>query len=119
MPSEPAVVALAIRQLVAYNASDIDAFCACYHPDVTILDADGRTASTGIAAFRERYARMFATHRDVVGVVSARVHVGTHVVEHESWSRVEIATGVEHRGEVLVRYTEQDGLIRWVQFFRG
>ena len=117
MPAdEPLILALAARQLAAYNRADLDAFCACFHPDVVVLGADGTTVRAGLAVFRERYAEMFAQHRDVHAEVTARVLLGEHVVEHEAWSRTERATGTARSGQVLVRYSEQDGLIRWVQF---
>jgi uncharacterized protein (TIGR02246 family) len=119
MSNPNTVLDLAIRQLAAYNNRDTDAFCACFHDDITVLDADGSVTLQGMTAFRERYGTMFATHREVIGTVSARVHLEPHVVEHEHWSRIHATTGEAIRGEVLVRYTARDGLIRWVQFFRA
>ena len=49
---------LAQRQLDAYNLSDLDAFCACYHPDVVVLD-DQKETVRGIEAFRARYVSLF------------------------------------------------------------
>jgi hypothetical protein len=116
---EPAVLALSRRQLEAYNRADIDAFCACFHRDVVILDEAGQRACEGIEAFRARYGGMFSSHTDVRAEVSQRVALGRHVVELERWSRVERATGLRSEGWVIVRYTEQDGLLRWVEFLRG
>ena len=48
----------------------------------------------------------------------ARLVLGDHVVEHESWSRRARDTGVRTAGEVLVRYTAHEGAIRWVAFLR-
>ncbi len=53
--SDSPVVQLAIDQLAAYNAADLDAFCRCYHPEVVALDAEGAVTIQGIEAFRERY----------------------------------------------------------------
>ena len=80
---KPAVLALSEAQLAAYNAADVDAFCACYHPEVRVLDADGQPTLEGMAAFRERYAGMFRDHRDVSAAVSARLLLPPHVVEQE------------------------------------
>ena len=33
----PDISTLAQRQLDAYNARDLDAFVACYHPDVVVM----------------------------------------------------------------------------------
>jgi hypothetical protein len=43
------------RQVRAYQAFDLDAFYACYAPDVVIEDADGQVTIAGQAALRERY----------------------------------------------------------------
>ena len=53
-----AVQVLAAQQLEAYNASDIDGFCACYHEDVVVLD-DRTEKLRGIQAFREQYQTLF------------------------------------------------------------
>lgn len=116
--SEPLVVTLSKRQLEAYNRADIGAFCACYHPDVMVLDHEGTCSVRGIEAFRERYGSMFDAHRDVNGRVDERLVLGEHVVEVERWSRVRKDTGEHVSGTVIVRYTEQDGLIRIAEFLR-
>jgi len=116
--AEPLIAALSRRQLAAYNAQDIDAFCACFHRDVCVLDAEGNRTLQGHEAFRSRYHAMFTAHADVFAEVTQRVVLGAHIVEFERWSRVERATGIRHQGEVIVRYTERDGLIRWVEFLR-
>lgn len=118
MSDAPLVLALSHRQLAAYNRADIDAFAACFHSDVVVLDHTGARSIEGIDAFRAKYGAMFAQHRDVFAEVSERVVLGAHVVELERWSRTERSTGVSSSGTVIVRYTEQDGLIRWVEFLR-
>ena len=59
MPDPSSIVTLAERQLAAYNAADLDAFCACYHPEVRMFEGEELTAE-GRPALRERYADMFA-----------------------------------------------------------
>lgn len=118
MTETPAVLRLSIAQLAAYNAADLDAFCACYHADVRVLDADGNVTLAGMEAFRERYGTMFREHREVSATVSARLCLPPHVVEQERWSRVSLATGERSGGEVLVRYTEREGRLAVVEFLR-
>ena len=113
---EPEVVALARRQLAAYNAADLDAFCACYHPVVRVLEADGTVRSEGMEAFRARYAGLFEAYRDVRAEVDARLTLGPHVVEREAWTRTHRGTGERSDGQVLVRYTARDGTIALVEF---
>ena len=44
-------------QLDAYNAKDIDAFCRCYHPDITIYRMPASTpVLQGLDALRQFYA---------------------------------------------------------------
>ncbi len=114
----PLIVQLSDRQLAAYNAANIEAFCACYHDEVQVSDATGAITTTGIVEFRERYGKMFASHSDVHASITDRMVLGPHVVEREFWSRVETSTGETRSGEILVRYTEFEGRIRWAQFFR-
>lgn len=113
------VDALAAAQLVAYNARDLDAFCACYADDVRVLDAEGACTLAGIAAFRERYGALFRDHPDLGASVDVRVVLEPHCVDRERWWRTDPATGAAMGGEVLVRYTARDGRIAVAQFFRG
>jgi hypothetical protein len=113
---EPLVVTLSKRQLEAYNRADLDAFCACYHPDVEVMGEDGAVSTRGMEQFRARYADRFGKSRDVKAEIHVRVALGRHVIEREAWSRVDRETGAPASGEILVRYTERDGLIRWVEF---
>lgn len=112
----PTAAELADAQLRAYNAADLDDFCACYHPDVVVLDATGARTIEGMAAFRERYGALFRDYAPAA-TVDARIALGAHVVEREQWARTHRETGARSEGEVLVRYTEVDGRIRWVEFF--
>ena len=113
------ILTLSKRQLEAYNRADLDAFCACYHADVEMLDEAATVLSRGMESFRSRYRERFEKSREVHAVIKARIELGRHIVEHETWSRVDRATSAHESGDLLVRYTEQDGLIRFAQFFRS
>ena len=41
-----------------YNRADLEAFVACYHPDVRVFNGDEQTVS-GIDEFRKRYQSLF------------------------------------------------------------
>ena len=120
MASESSILTigeLAKRQLSAYNDSDLDAFCGCYHRDVVVLDADGEVSLQGIEAFRSRYAEMFS--RGGFGAdVPERLVVGDHCVDLERYWRDEPDGGPRVNGEILVRYQRREGLIGLVQFLR-
>ena len=105
---------LADRQLAAYNASDLDAFVACYHEDVRMLDGEQETVR-GREAFRERYRGLFDDW-SFGAEVPRRVHLGQHCVDYETRWRIEPDSGDRSEGVVLVRYMERDGLIGLVQF---
>lgn len=112
MPSP--IVALAQQQLAAYNAADLDAFCACYHPHVQMLEGE-EVGCTGLDAFRARYADMFA--RGGFGAdVPSRLGHGDHCVDLERWWRVDPETGERSEGVLLVRYLLRDDRIGVVQF---
>ncbi len=112
-----AIEALAVAQLVAYNAWDLDAFCRCYHDDVRVLDAEGAEQVRGQAAFRARYAEMFE-RGGFGGEIDGRLVHGEHCVERERWWRDPADGGERLQGTVLVRYSLRDGRIGTVAFLR-
>ncbi len=112
-----AVVKLAIAQLKAYNAHDLDAFCAAYHDDVRVLDADGKESSNNIADFRKKYQSMFKSG-GFGATIDRRIVMTPHCLERETWFRTDPSTGQKKTGTILVRYTEKDGKIAVVQFFK-
>lgn len=105
---------LACRQLEAYNASDLDGFCDCYHDQVEVWN-DLAPGTSGITSFRDRYQDMFARW-SFGGTVSRRVVAGDHAVDLEHWWRVHPDTGERTEGDLLVRYTLREGRIGIVQF---
>ena len=112
-----AIVTLAARQLEAYNASDLDAFCACYHAEVEVWN-DREPAFSGLVDFRERYRDLFERWT-FGGEVPERLSMGDHAIDLEHWWRVNPDTGERTEGDLLVRYTLRDDLIGVVQFLRG
>ena len=107
---------LAQTQLEAYNSSDLDAFCACYHADVLVLD-DLEETVVGIEAFRERYASLFEKW-EFGAEVPSRLVSGAHCVDYETWWRIDPESGQRSEGDILVRYTEREGKIAVVQFLK-
>lgn len=114
---ERLIVELATRQLEAYNRADLEAFCACYHPDVQVLDARGELELSGIDAFRSRYTPLF--QRGGFGAtVPERLSAGGHCVDLEHYWREEREGSEATSGVVLVRYTLRENLIGIVQFLK-
>ncbi len=110
---------LAARQLVAYNAADLDTFCDCYHPEVRVLGGpDGLDEQPpGLDAFRDRYRDLFTRWR-FGAEVSERLVLSEHAVDLERWWRIDPDRGERFEGEILVRYTLRDDRIGVVQFLK-
>lgn len=108
------IVALATRQLDAYNAADLDGFCSCYHADVRVFSG-GELRAEGAETFRGLYEAKFA-QGGFGGTVPRRVERGDVCVEEEHYwvdgpnGRIE--------GALLVEYTLKDDRIGTVRFFR-
>lgn len=100
-------------QLAAYNAQDLDAYCACFADDIVIEDGAGAAISRGKAAMRENYARMFATHPDNHCEVLHRIEIGGYVVDHERIT----GRGPQPVFAVAV-YRVANGLIQHVRFLK-
>ncbi|HXJ02861.1 MAG TPA: nuclear transport factor 2 family protein [Micropepsaceae bacterium] len=105
-------VSLIQRQLDAYNAQDLDAYVACYAPDVVVAGLNGSVTEKGREALRARYAKAFATFPENKARLVNRMAVGSTVIDHEDVSR---GPGKE-RFEIIAIYTVKDGLIARVDF---
>lgn len=102
---------LAQEQLDAYNAHDLNRFCAVYSENITVYRLPGTTpVIIGKAAFAQAYAERFklsALHAEVV----QRIAFGDKVIDHER------VTGLaENVVEVAAMYQVADGLIQTVWF---
>ena len=102
------------RQLDAYNAQDIDAFCACFSADCILAELNGAVTQQGAAAIRQRYQTLFATYPENHAALVNRVVVGNVVVDHE-----DIARSPTERINAAAIYTVKDGLIARVDFVRA
>jgi hypothetical protein len=100
------------RQLDAYNRQDLDAYVACYAPDVIVASLNGAVTETGREALRARYAKAFAAFPENHARIVSRMVVGNIVVDHEDVSR---GPGKE-QFEIIAIYTIKDGLIGRVDF---
>ena len=110
------VAALARRQLEAYNQSDLEAFVACYHPEVRVYEGESLVCE-GRRAFRERYRRLFEDFT-FGGEVDERIYVDQHCVDKEAWWRIDPESGERSEGEILVSYQAIEGLIGVVRFLK-
>ena len=107
---------LATAQLDAYNASDLEAFVACYHPDVVVYDGDTQVCE-GRDAFRQRYRRLFEDLQ-FGAQVPQRLTAGDHCVDLEHYWRDDPETGDRTEGTILVCYKLREEWIGEVRFLR-
>jgi hypothetical protein len=106
---------LAQRQLDAYNAHDLDAFCACYAEDVQVYALPTMALTLeGRAALHARYGPYFEAKRPHAALVGARLALGTMAIDVEA---VRLADGTEV--DAIALYHVADGLIQRVWFIRG
>ena len=101
-------------QLDAYNAQDLDAFCSFYAENAVMGAYNGEVATVGLAAIRERHAKLFAEFPQNQAKLVNRIAVGANVIDHE---RVLRAPGGESF-DVAPIYTVADGKIVRVDFVR-
>ena len=105
---------LAQAQLDAYNAQDLDVFCACFSHDVVVADLNGAITTQGAEAYRARYAKVFADYPKNEAVLLGRMAVGSVVMDHERVTRSPETPPFE----VIAIYTVREGKIARVDFVR-
>jgi hypothetical protein len=72
------------RQLVAFNAHDLEPFLALFAPGVTIVDlVDGSLVLRGIEALRDRYVAVFRDRPLVRAELVGRLALGRFVIDRE------------------------------------
>ena len=105
-------VAIAQKQLDAYNAQDLDAYVSYFAEDCVVSGLNGQPTETNRAAIKARYAKAFAQFPQNKAELKNRIAVGNTVVDHE---RVIRAPGGEEF-EIIAIYSCKDGLISRVDF---
>lgn len=112
MPAISPAEQLVERQLAAYNARDLDAFCATYAEDVEIIRLPAtQPALRGRDALRAFYAEQRFNRDRLHATVRQRIVLGNKVIDHEH------VTGLDPSPrEVVAIYEVRDGLISRVWF---
>jgi hypothetical protein len=108
-------VDIAQAQLEAYNAQDLDAYCAFFSADVVVADLNAAVTTSGIDAYRARYAKAFADFPQNKAALLGRLVVGDTVIDHE---RVARKPGGE-TFDVAAIYTFRGDKIARVDFVKG
>ena len=111
---EAANVAVAVAQLDAYNAQDLDAHVAYFADNVVIADFNGAENLHGVEAYRERYKGVFAQYPGNHAELIDRLACANVVVDHERVSR---ETGGP-TFDVLAIYSFVGGKIARVDFVK-
>ncbi len=105
--------ALAQRQLDAYNARDLEAFCAPYSDDVQIVGLDGKEQARGKEAFKSRYRDRFQKLTALHCQLVKRMVVGNFVLDEEAIT----GTGGDPIHAVAI-YEVKNGKIAVVRFIK-
>ncbi len=114
MPTPPDARTIADRQLVAYNALDLDAYCALFHEEAElILLPSQEVIARGRDKIREIYAARFATP-GLRCVVHERSALGRVAIDRET-----VHMDDKDPLEILALYEIEDGLIVRAFFLRG
>jgi len=72
------------RQVTAYNAHDLDAFVACYSPDIEFWTMDGKVGpEKGLGPLRKGYAELFKRNPGLRVTIQNRIIQGTFVIDQE------------------------------------
>ena len=104
------------RQVMAYNARDIDAFVGCHHPEAVLYNyTEEAPFAQGRAEVRKLYGGIFSASPELHSEVTQRMIMGDKVIDHE------IITGRQGVDKMLIIaiYSIEDGLIRRADFIRG
>jgi hypothetical protein len=109
------VLAPVKRQLLAYNARDLESFLENFAADCLIEDGTGRRIMKGHKAMRASYGKMFNSSPTLCCRVVSRVVVGNYVLDEE---RVTGRNGSEAEGHVVAVYRVEKGLIAHVRFLQ-
>jgi len=102
------------KQFEAYNAQDLEAFCATYAPDCVIADLHGAVPQSGRDEVRARYAKMFGEFPQNKARLVNRMSKGDVVIDHEDVVRGPNGPQLE----AIAIYTVKNGLIARVDFVK-
>lgn len=119
--AEAAAEWLVQRQLDAYNARDLDAWLATYHPDAEQHDLHGDLLARGHDAMRERMRLRFAEpdlHAQLLSRSAVTTARGTVIVADRERITRNLPAGLGYV-EMLCLYELRDGLIVKASFAAG
>ena len=102
------------KQLEAYNAFDLEKFCACYHQEIIAKKLpEAKILIQGMESFKSTYQKLFLTHPQQNCVLKSRILINDVVIDEE------FISGRSNKPEGLhavAIYGFRDGLIDRVWF---
>ena len=98
------------RQLIAYNARDLQAYCALFADEAVIRLLNGKELARGLEAIRAYYRIRFSEPK-LHCVVISRTQLGDYVIDHE-----QVVGVTEPTLQVIAIYEVREGLIQAVDF---
>ena len=102
------------RQLLAYNAQDIDSYCALFAPDAKISDlVTGQMICDGLDEIRKVYTARFSDNTHLHYLVHQRMEGPQFAIDMETVRG--LPAGNLH---IMAIYEVRDGLIRTLRFIR-
>lgn len=102
------------RQLTAYNARDIDAFCEAFSQNIRVFNYPNELVLEGMAAYRGRYAEYFQSHPDLHCELISRIRIGNRVTDEERVTRI----AGEPTIHAIAIYEIEDERIREIRFIK-
>jgi hypothetical protein len=102
------------RQLIAYNAHDIDDYCALFAEDATVsMLATGETICDGLGGIRDFYAKRFTDNPRLHCMVHQHMDGADFAIDRETVSG--LPSGDLH---IIAIYEVREGLIHSLKFIR-
>lgn len=111
--TEEEMIALAQKQLDAYNKRDLETFCTVFHQEVVTTRLSTGAQTVGMEKFREMYANMFAASPNLHCELVSRKCQNGLVLDEESVVGIMNVPGVR---KVIAIYGFRDGKIDRVWF---
>ncbi|MCH8545246.1 MAG: nuclear transport factor 2 family protein [Cryomorphaceae bacterium] len=104
------------KQLEAYNAKNLEAFVAVFHPEAALYNlGSDKPIAKGKAELMEVYGRLFEQSPNLRSDVVSRTVIGSKVMDYE------VITGRNNQSEpmyLVAIYEVEAGLIRRCYFVR-
>jgi hypothetical protein len=102
------------KQLIAYNARDLEGFIAAYSPEVVMEDGEGNLILKGHDKMRERYGALFEASPKLHCRIVNRIRIGKYVMDEEEVTGWKGSLTLAHA--VVVYRVEGDKIVH-VQMF--